>query len=951
MHFVAVTIEKNANGKVGLAFADDAGKGSVVITKIGEGSPFAETDITEGMTILTVNSIACDRLTATQVKALLALLPDSITMIASELSEGIQAQDIQLITAEKNPDGRLGISIVDTLEGAVVVTDVADDSPFRATALTKDMSILTINNISCDGMDAKQVKSILSSVDGSISLFAGTLKAGPPPTSPIAKLSLEPVVVTADKSEDGKVGLSFVDQTDGTVTITKISETSPFANTDIQVGMAILTINTISCHSFHANQVKATLTSLESPITLIAAMPSPTTSGIKVQDVHVGTVESSEGLDFADAENGTVVIAEISPPDSPLTANLVKEGMSVLTINSVSCAGMNAKQVKTACAGIVGPLTLFAGTLSATTTTTTTDGESSPPPALKAKMHFSAATVEKNDGKIGVVFSDAGNGSVVIAKIKDDSPFAKTAMASGMTVVCVNGISCQGMDAKAIKSVVSTLPSTITVVAAKFAPDVWPTIKLQNMQVVTAEKNAEGKVGLSFVDKKDGMIVVSKVAETSPFASTGIAKDMTIFSVNNITCLGMGATKLRDVLGSLPGAIDLIVGNISESFGEAGPPMDATFEPVVATAEKKTNGKIGVSFVDNADGSAVIITKVSEDSPFAGTGVEKDMTILTLNGISCHNLSANQVASIIASLENSVIMIAAKMDRGVQAKNVQSVSVSKNEKGKVGLSMVDMKSGTVVITKMAEDSPFANTAIKEGMSILSVNGISCVGMDAVQVKAIFSSVPEPVTLFAGTLTGASAGGGTSDSLLKMHRYARVSKQFVAVTVYKNKDGKVGLSFGDTGDGSATIKKISETSPFAKTAISEGMTVLTINTIACKNIDAKMIAALLKMLPDTITMIAAKLSPGIIAKNIQVATVEKNESGDIGIEFQDGENGSVVIAKIADDGPFASTSLVEGMSILTLNNVTCDCMDAEQLKAIFAKTRGSVVTLFCWYIEW
>ena len=898
MKFVAVTNEKNAEGKIGLTFVD--GEDGVVITKISDVSPFANTEIKLGMTILTVNTISCHGLGAAQVRSIIAKLPNTITLIAAVVSAGIYTKDIQLATAETKSG--VGLELVDDpTNGRVRIAGLAPDSPFAGSAISGN--ILTINDLSCDELDANQVSAICKSLQGSITLFTGTLTTVAP-EPPALQFSLTPIQATVQKDSEGKIGLSFVQTTDGSVLIKRISESSPFVDTPIEEGMSILTINSISCRGMDPLAIRSLFKTLEGDITLIAAPPAGLVfKNIQAAEAHrdltfamnekYGTVQLKSGLD----ENRAIV------PD-----------MTVISVDDICCSGMDDKQVQALCRETVGTKLIFLGHRTAGRRPTATT------------MEFYAITVNKNEnGKLGAAFQDQADGTVALSRIGDDSPLANSIVETGMILMTVNGISCQGVSAVQVGSILASLPDPVTLCVAKRGV---AALRAKKVQAVTAQKTAEGRVGLSLMDRSDGAVAVTKVAEDSPFADTDLTKDMVILSINNIPCSSLEANQLRGLFAALPNPITIVAGTLM-NWDDADKRPTRPTKFVAATVAKTPTGKVGLAFADHASGT-VVITKIGEDSPFAGTVIQEGMTVVTINSVSCHGMNAKEVRSVFQSLPESVTLIAAHLKADVQAKSVQVATINKMEGGKVGLSMADSH-GTVIISSISEQSPFAATPVKEGMTILSINNTPVDGMDAYQIKTMFWNLPDPVTLIAGKLQG----GNTAP------RVGLTTASFVTATVEKNEGGKLGIVFSEGPNGSVVITKVSENSPFVGTKITEGMTVLTINGVSCHGMDTKHVKSIFASLGPMITLVAAKLSEGVYAKDIQIVTADRNAQGKVGINMVDRPDGSTVITNVADDSPFANTPVEKDTTILCVNNISCVGMDANQIKHVFASVPNPV----------
>lgn len=164
--YVKVKLHKQSKGiKVGLALRV-LPNGSVIVDHVIPQSLAANANIQRGQKLLYINSITCTGMKQTQLAALLSELKGTITLI-------LRSSD--LITArfyKKSKRTKLGIMFQKNHSGTTVVSQIEADSPAFNSQLKVGQEIVSINDIVCSGLGARQMTALMNEVQGRIIITA-----------------------------------------------------------------------------------------------------------------------------------------------------------------------------------------------------------------------------------------------------------------------------------------------------------------------------------------------------------------------------------------------------------------------------------------------------------------------------------------------------------------------------------------------------------------------------------------------------------------------------------------------------------------------------------------------------------------------------------------------------------------------------------------------------------
>jgi C-terminal processing protease CtpA/Prc len=162
---------------------------------------------------------------------------------------------------KETADMMAGVTIGKSETGELIVSKMREESLFAETGLKPGMSLISINGISMDGSTPILATTAIKETVGDIVILASTKQIPP----------FNLVVAAANKeAADTKIGVSIGGTKGGNLVITKISDESLFAKSDLKVGMRIRAINNVNVDSRSPDDALLIIKLAVGPISILA---------------------------------------------------------------------------------------------------------------------------------------------------------------------------------------------------------------------------------------------------------------------------------------------------------------------------------------------------------------------------------------------------------------------------------------------------------------------------------------------------------------------------------------------------------------------------------------------------------------------------------------------------------------------------------------------------------
>lgn len=172
----------------------------------------------------------------------------------------------------------------------------------------------------------------------------------------------------------------------------------------------------------------------------------------------------------------------------------------------------------------------------------------------------------------------------------------------------------------------------------------------------------------------------------------------------------------------------------------------------IALKKDSSDSKVGVKLASNDQG-VVVIKNIAPTGLFAkAAGVDARVgdRVLRIGSAAVDGMDANDAVSLIKDAPTGYLTILVMQGKNteleaVKADSIHVATANKTAEGKIKVQFGG-RQGIVKITEIFPDSPFENKKLRVGDTILSVNNISVIGMDADQICDVLQHTNSPVTL-------------------------------------------------------------------------------------------------------------------------------------------------------------------------------------------------------------
>lgn len=162
-----------------------------------------------------------------------------------------------------------------------------------------------------------------------------------------------------------------------------------------------------------------------------------------------------------------------------------------------------------------------------------------------------------------------------------------------------------------------------------------------------------------------------------------------------------------------------------------------------------------------------------------------------------------------------------------------------------GLGITQLSDGSIVISKIRPGSPAAGTALKPGMIVKSINGISCVRIGYRSATGLLEEAVGRVTVIAKTPSSIMAADEVSCNSDRVRCRPALSKRW-------------GIQLLDSSRGSIAVSNIIRRSAASKTKLAPLMTLKRVGDKSCSGMKAADVAKLLDGMDGDVSLRAVSV---------------------------------------------------------------------------------------------
>lgn len=792
--------------------------GQVCVGNIKEGSAAAATDLRTGMILKYINNFDCVGLNSNQAAMLLANASGKVeilTQVPGKAKASKSATDVSTITVTLTQDfdgTDLGLELISaasvkTGKNLVIVKSISEDSPFFGTALRVGMQITSVQNIDCtEGAKHNEVAQLLmDNVQPGATLMVLGRDCSDERRAPGSFLT----VVINKESADQKLGVVMASKS-GKVFIKKISDGTLGSRSELETGMWLHSINNNCLVGQDSAQAAQILKNCEGRITFLCQTPGGNSYLDPAQMVTATMIK--EGDDKVGLGLKDMIITKCA--DGSLVADTDLEvGMRVLQINNIDMAGKTSKDAAKMFSEAEGLLTIVA---------------SKPDRAAGSLVVASIEIPQVAEGEdkpsIGLKMK-AKDGEYYISGITAGSLASSTELREGMIIKSVNNVDCASK--KDLKDVLTMFKQTsgfVNILAAVPGGKPPSASALVTACCVTGKNVPAGSIAY---DEATGEIKVTDTGASGILFGTALRAGMEILSINNVDASLFSKVGFENLLASQERLIflakrqelkpDLLITEVLHK---------ETADAALGIGLRKINGSLYISSIK--DGTLASTSKLMPG-----------MQLISIDNEEVDGASVLVVAKALKEAVGDVTIVASTKEGGLSKLGDVSLVTAVIEKGekdaRVGLTFV-RKRGLLVITKIGEGTPAAETDLLVGMDVLSINNTDVSEMSSKEATLLLAEAEGNITILA-------------------KRPSLPPGSFVTAAIVKEEGGSVGLKLVGLRGGGVMIKSVTPLSPASFTELEEGMVIKSINNTNTTQMDTKEVAKLLKADVKALTILA------------------------------------------------------------------------------------------------
>ena len=270
---------------------------------------------------------------------------------------------------------------------------------------------------------------------------------------------------------------------------------------------------------------------------------------------------------------------------------------------------------------------------------------------------------------------------------------------------------------------------------------------------VEAHKTKQQKWGLGLAKDKP---VITRIQPESPFIQTRLRVGHRIRAINCVQIDDMPMNELVALVAAASASEHLKLKVVATSKTKKKPETHTTKQSkdhhsstrnnthnksyTVRVTKSSPTEPLRLSLKELSDGS-IMVSRISDNSPFAKAGLRVGDTIGAVNGVLCHQ-RVNQVIDLLRNAPETLTITVSE-----PAPSAYTVRVTKPTTGQpIGLGFRQINGNTIAVSTMAPDSPFQTTRLLLGHVVQAVNGQPCADMSPQAVSGVIRTTTPGQTI-------------------------------------------------------------------------------------------------------------------------------------------------------------------------------------------------------------
>eukprot|EP00980_Cylindrotheca_fusiformis_P001476 scaffold345_cov134-Cylindrotheca_fusiformis.AAC.87 len=343
---------------------------------------------------------------------------------------------------------------------------------------------------------------------------------------------------------------------------------------------------------------------------------------------------------------------------------------------------------------------------------------------------------------------------------------------------------------------------------------------------------------------------------------------------------------------------------------------------VIATVFKESKDqKCGIRFRQKSPDDPITILSLAEDGLFANTDLRIGMQVVSVNGTDVDGFTRRKAMNLLKHAEGELTVVAQFV-----AASVVATVFKESKDQKCGIHFRQKSpDDPITISSLAEDGLFANTDLRIGMQVVSINGTDVDGFTRRKAMKLLKHTEGELTVVAQS----------------------VAADFIATVFKESKDQKCGIGFRQNSpDDPITISSLAEDGLFANTDLRIGMQVVSLNGTDVAGFTKNKAIQFVRGAVGELTVVAQPVAGGAVAV---VFKESKDQKCGISLK-QDHPSDAVSIARISSDGLFADSGLEVGMQVMSINNVAVENLTNHQAVDVLKEAEGKLTVVGQPYVD-
>jgi C-terminal processing protease CtpA/Prc len=319
----------------------------------------------------------------------------------------------------------------------------------------------------------------------------------------------------------------------------------------------------------------------------------------------------------------------------------------------------------------------------------------------------------------------------------------------------------------------------------------------------------------------------------------------------------------------------------------------------------------------------IVIASVKEGSIFHGTPLKEGNEIISINGQEVKGMDRTSFRSLLSNLPEGNVTIV--MNEIVPLTILRVAAIKPEPTSKLGFTYKYI-GNKIVVASVKEDGIFADTELRKGQEIVSINSKRVGGLNKDEFRGLLQSLPQGKVMI-------SVKDIIEFSILKID------------AVKPTKESKLGFMYKVLDDG-VIVASVNDTGIFANTALTKGQEIVSINGKNVQKMKKDNFRAHLLSLPAGAVSFIVVDKPKKWSKSgttLACTAVKETDESKLGFTYKVMKDG-VTVESVGEYGLFSSTDLAPGQEIISVNGIPTTGLDRMEFREVLTSLKAGEVTL-------